>query len=657
MSRYALPDAFECIPCAEGCEACVDGSPCVAALNWVVRTTIFVLACLVICCLPFIVHFTIKYGHVRCHTVVNLIAARKRTSTTGATHSLKIGAWNNTVAFRPVSESSGGPLPLHHPTTFLHQPPCVFHSPLRPLSHILFSRSSCCESRSVEGHSARSSSHLLYHSRDVQPSDCLHLHSQGLAEGSRLLSHLWRPDAQNLADTQNEICLRNSYFEKPKRVSAEKSQKAKMDEIQSMSGSFSNMSQKQIAAKVQVKYPSLLLTKNKEGPFPTASRQGSKIKGDSRHLSQEWFYKEMPSGEKILRSWMEVLLNHSKASVKRLSTTRWSAHYGAVKVLAENFDGIISAIEELCDQEVNLETREALRLFIGEKRLHLAEEAIDFAVQKSEQYNISMERRIRRKKRMPGELASSTDAGLTLRAELQKDMLECLDRLNIELEKRVKSIKDVASLFEVVQSKTLLSADTEQLKFTISKFTNFYDEVSETELLLEIPRLRRHLKAANITVSNWVTLDYLKFIVEWDFTASLPNLTVALKLFITICASIASSKAVKISDMYLLRRIGIIVGVACVLLAIRTLAAPPAVIVGRTKEDLKAYLCNTDWWDHSFTTCPAEEVAELRLLFIESGLCLSLTYAGASKSRYTSRLNSFSISLSRSGREEDCSSL
>lgn len=35
-------------------------------------------------------------------------------------------------------------------------------------------------------------------------------------------------------------------------------------------------------------------------------------------------------------------------------------------------------------------------------------------------------------------------------------------------------------------------------------------------------------------------LDFLKFIVEWDFTESLPNLTVALKLFITICASVAS---------------------------------------------------------------------------------------------------------------------
>lgn len=72
---------------------------------------------------------------------------------------------------------------------------------------------------------------------------------------------------------------------------------------------------------------------------------------------------------------------------------------------------------------------------------------------------------------------------------------------------------------------------------------------------------------------------------------------------ISVIFQVRSAKAVKISDIMLLRRIGVIVGVACVLLAIRTLVAPPAVIVGRTKEDLKAYLCNTDWWDHSFTTC------------------------------------------------------
>ncbi|GBP12586.1 hypothetical protein EVAR_10249_1 [Eumeta japonica] len=66
---------------------------------------------------------------------------------------------------------------------------------------------------------------------------------------------------------------------------------------------------------------------------------------------------------------------------------------------------------------------EALRLFDEEKRMHLAEEAIDFTVQKSEEYNIPIEQRIRRKKRMPGKLASSTDDELTLRAQINKDML------------------------------------------------------------------------------------------------------------------------------------------------------------------------------------------------------------------------------------------
>lgn len=286
----------------------------------------------------------------------------------------------------------------------------------------------------------------------------------------------------------------------------------------------------------------------------------------------------------------EVLLKNSKASVKRLSATRWSAHFAAVKVLAENFDGITSAIEELCNNESNLDTRgaaqnlmpaicnfsflcflsfwhdvlkevndvqitlqhkglsvdqvaiklESLQLFIMEKRMQLVDDAVNFALQKSDEYNLPTEKRIRRKKRMPGELESSTDAGLTLRAELQKDMLECLDRFHTELETRSKSIKDVAALFEVVQPKTLLLANNEELKLAVAKFSDFYEEVSEAELILEIPRLRRHLKASNLDVSNWVALDFLKFIVEWDFTESLPHLMVTLKLFATICVSVAS---------------------------------------------------------------------------------------------------------------------
>ncbi|XP_060805002.1 metabotropic glycine receptor [Amyelois transitella] len=104
---------------------------------------------------------------------------------------------------------------------------------------------------------------------------------------------------------------------------------------------------------------------------------------------------------------------------------------------------------------------------------------------------------------------------------------------------------------------------------------------------------------------------------------------------ISVIFQVRSAKAVKISDMYLLRRIGVIVGVACVLLSIRTLVAPPAVIVGRTKEDLKAYLCNTDWWDHSFTT--------LEVIFLVWGIRLCIVVRKAPSEFNESRFISMAI--------------
>ncbi|CAK1540361.1 unnamed protein product [Leptosia nina] len=104
---------------------------------------------------------------------------------------------------------------------------------------------------------------------------------------------------------------------------------------------------------------------------------------------------------------------------------------------------------------------------------------------------------------------------------------------------------------------------------------------------------------------------------------------------ISVIFQVRSAKAVKISDMYLLRRIGVIVGVACVLLSIRTLVAPPAVIVGRTKDDLKAYLCNTDWWDHSFTT--------LEVIFLVWGIRLCIMVRKAPSEFNESRFISMAI--------------
>lgn len=65
MSLYNNANMFECLPCAEGCDACKDASPCVAALNWPMRTSILVLACAVIGFLPPAAWFTFRYQHVK----------------------------------------------------------------------------------------------------------------------------------------------------------------------------------------------------------------------------------------------------------------------------------------------------------------------------------------------------------------------------------------------------------------------------------------------------------------------------------------------------------------------------------------------------------------------------------------------------------------
>lgn len=94
---------------------------------------------------------------------------------------------------------------------------------------------------------------------------------------------------------------------------------------------------------------------------------------------------------------------------------------------------------------------------------------------------------------------------------------------------------------------------------------------------------------------------------------------------ISVIFRVRSAKAVKITDASLLKRLGILCGgewrlrvplqfqqhlynayqfTAAVgaFLLIRTIVAPPVVVVGRTTDDLKAFLCKTDWWDHTFTS-------------------------------------------------------
>jgi len=54
---------------------------------------------------------------------------------------------------------------------------------------------------------------------------------------------------------------------------------------------------------------------------------------------------------------LEVLLKYVPNVVKRVTDTRWSAHYEAVKALQQYFINVVGALNKLCDQNENIDTR------------------------------------------------------------------------------------------------------------------------------------------------------------------------------------------------------------------------------------------------------------------------------------------------------------
>ncbi|XP_071513785.1 uncharacterized protein [Panulirus ornatus] len=104
---------------------------------------------------------------------------------------------------------------------------------------------------------------------------------------------------------------------------------------------------------------------------------------------------------------------------------------------------------------------------------------------------------------------------------------------------------------------------------------------------------------------------------------------------ISVIFRVRSAKAVKITDLDLMKRLGVIVGVFAAFLAIRTVVAPPQVIVSMTADDLKAFLCSTDWWDHAFTA--------MEMMFLVWGIRLCIMVRKAPSEFNESRFISMAI--------------
>ena len=84
-----------------------------------------------------------------------------------------------------------------------------------------------------------------------------------------------------------------------------------------------------------------------------------------------------------------------------------------------------------------------------------------------------------------------------------------------------------------------MNADqNEFIEQCINALVEIYDEIDGDELKIEVRRLRKHVlisRENNHDIdNNSIEIDLLKWIVKWGFTESLPNLSIVLRIFLTM---------------------------------------------------------------------------------------------------------------------------
>ncbi|GBL74407.1 hypothetical protein AVEN_235366-1 [Araneus ventricosus] len=145
------------------------------------------------------------------------------------------------------------------------------------------------------------------------------------------------------------------------------------------------------------------------------------------------------------------------------------------------------------------------------------------------------------KKIILGEKAA--DKPLTLDQKLKRSMLESIDRFQHEIDTRCEGIECISDRFAVLQPNNLIeTSETELPKFVQSLGEN-YNKLSADGIFTEIQRLTRFLKSAKVPKEEylgWTSLRFLKLVVQYELFDSVPNLTLTLRFFLTLCVSVVS---------------------------------------------------------------------------------------------------------------------
>lgn len=216
----------------------------------------------------------------------------------------------------------------------------------------------------------------------------------------------------------------------------------------------------------------------------------------------------------LLHLWQQLLSSINRVQ-KRLQSADMDFHNAAID------------IQSLQDE-------------LGRIRETLCYESIAFGKRKCEEWGVEIDKRIRRKKRLAGEI--SRDSGLTAEEELVRVIKSAMDRLQLEMTTRFKRLTDMNDKFGFLLSFQKLFG-TENMPDSVLqsciKMEKFYgSDVSGKELFCEICDCRMLLNLRKDIMPK-TPLELLKFLISYGDDV-FPNFRIALQLLLTVCTSIAS---------------------------------------------------------------------------------------------------------------------
>ena len=289
-----------------------------------------------------------------------------------------------------------------------------------------------------------------------------------------------------------------------------------------------------------------------------------------------------------------------KVTVKRECDTRWSARQEAVEVVFEHIDELVTLLEDMTERKQNtaetcadaqqlldniltynfmcllhfwdnilrrinrVQKRlqdptmnfreaaadiEALQTFFCEHLDDICERAVSFGQSNCEKLDIQIERRVRRRRRLPGETARYV--GLSAEQEMNRSIRSILDRLTTDMTDRFSRLKDLNCRFGfLLDTKSLLQApnldddsDTELRTQCLDFGKVYHADENGNELFQEVYDCRlllkeRYQKGSDVEQPG-TPLELLRFIISYGDDV-FPNFRIALQMLLTVSVSIAS---------------------------------------------------------------------------------------------------------------------